>query len=43
MPWNAINRLKHSWAVATRYDKRRSGPGPPVHIAAINEWLLPCG
>jgi len=36
-----INRLKRNRAVATRYDKLAIRYEATVHIAAINEWLLP--
>lgn len=36
-----INRLKRNQAVATRYDKLACRYEATVHIAAINEWLLP--
>ena len=36
-----INRLKRDRAVATRYDKLAVRHEATVHIAAINEWLLP--
>lgn len=36
-----INRLKRNRAVATRYDKLARRYEATVHIAAINEWLLP--
>jgi len=36
-----INRLKRNRAVATRYDKLAVRYQATVHIAAINEWLLP--
>lgn len=36
-----INRLKRSRAVATRYDKLAVRYQATIHIAAINEWLLP--
>lgn len=36
-----INHLKRNRAVATRYDKLACRYEATVHIAAINEWLLP--
>jgi transposase len=36
-----ISRLKRNRAVATRYDKLAVRYEATVHIAAINEWLLP--
>jgi hypothetical protein len=36
-----IGRLKRNRAVATRYDKLAVRYQATVHIAAINEWLLP--
>jgi transposase len=36
-----INRLKRNRAVATRYDKLAVRYQATVHIAAINEWLIP--
>ena len=36
-----IDRLKRNRAVATRYDKLAVRYEATVHIAAINEWLLP--
>jgi len=36
-----INRLKRNRAVATRYDKLAVRYQATLHIAAINEWLLP--
>jgi transposase len=36
-----INRLKRNRAVATRYDKLAVRYGATIHIALINEWLLP--
>jgi transposase len=36
-----INRLKRDRAVATPYDKLAVRYQATVHIAAINEWLLP--
>jgi transposase len=36
-----IARLKRNRAVATRYDKLAVRYQATVHIAAINEWLLP--
>jgi transposase len=36
-----ISRLKRNRAVATRYDKLAVRYQATVHIAAINEWLIP--
>jgi transposase len=36
-----IARLKRNRAVATRYDKLAVRYEATVHVAAINEWLLP--
>ena len=36
-----IGRLKRNRAVATRYDKLAVRYEATVHVAAINEWLLP--
>jgi transposase len=36
-----INRLKRNRAIATRYDKLAVRYQATVHIAAINEWLVP--
>lgn len=36
-----INQLKQCRAVATRYDKLAVRFRATVHIAAINQWLLP--
>jgi transposase len=36
-----IARLKRNRTVATRYDKLAVRYEATVHIAAINEWLLP--
>jgi transposase len=36
-----ISRLKRNRAVATRYDKLAVRYQATIHIAAINEWLLP--
>ncbi len=42
-PGNAINRIKRNRVGATRYDKLAVRYEATVHVAAINEWLLPCG
>ena len=36
-----INRLKRNRAVATRYDKLAVRYQATLHVAAINEWLIP--
>jgi transposase len=36
-----INQLRRNRAVATRHDKLAVRREATVHIAAINEWLLP--
>ncbi len=36
-----IGRLRRNRAIATRYDKLAVRYEATVHIAAINEWLLP--
>ena len=41
-PWNAASAgCKRNRAVATRYDKLAVRYEATVHVAAINEWLLP--
>ncbi len=36
-----INRLKRNRAVVTRFDRLAVRYQATLHIAAINEWLLP--
>jgi len=36
-----INRLKRNRAAATRYDKLAVRYQATLHVAAINEWLIP--
>jgi hypothetical protein len=36
-----INRLKRNRAVATRYDKLAVRYQATLHLAVINEWLIP--
>ena len=38
---SGISRLKRNGAVATRYDKLAVRYEATVHIAMINDWLLP--